>query len=260
MRVPLDWVRTATLVSTLLLMASMLGLVFALSQVLEGHRRLVLVLLVGGLGLWAMSLMVPPWFGWNVQSPPPLGVQALYRTVHGYLTILWAVGLGALVSWIVREKNLLVPVVPLAALIDVLTVLAPRGFVKQVVEKAPEVAEKAMVAVTAVPNVAHEVSHIVPIVLIGVGDFVFLALYAACLYRFGLRTRATAIGLFIVLWLYLVAVAVGIAPSLPALVPMAVVVLAVNWRHFQLSRQEKWASVVVVGAIVAILGILFWRA
>ncbi|MDW8338093.1 MAG: hypothetical protein RMM28_03030, partial [Thermoleophilia bacterium] len=40
---------------------------------------------------------------------------------------------------------------------------------------------------------------------------------------------ATAVALFFVLWAYLVVVMLGVAAALPALVPMAVVVLAVNW-------------------------------
>ncbi len=259
-RVPLDWVRYATLVSTLLLMASVLGLVFSGARLLEARRGLVLVFLIGGLLLWVGVLMMPIWLGWNAQNLPPVSMQVLARCLHGYLTIIWAIGLGALVSWVVREKNLLVPIVPLAALIDTLTVLAPGGFVKQVIEKAPEVAEKATVAIPAVPTPAQEVQRIVPVAVIGAGDFVFLALYAVCLYRFGLRTRATAIGLFLVLWLYLMVVVLEVAPALPALVPMAVVVLAVNWRQFQLSRQEKWASLIVVAVVVGLLGILFWRA
>jgi len=78
-------------------------------------------------------------------------------------------------------------------------------------------------------------------------NFIFLALYAACLIRFGLRVRATLIGLFVALWVYLALVlwvlpALGIAPRLPALVPMALVTLALNWRAFRGGRKSPAKS------------------
>ncbi|MER3403145.1 MAG: hypothetical protein C4336_09375 [Armatimonadota bacterium] len=258
-RVPLEWVRPATLISTLLWMAVVLGMLSSLARSLERRRWLSPMLLVGGVGLWGLSLQIPHWLGWSAQTMLPFWVHVLWRGISGYFLILGAVGLGALVSWVVREKNLLVPAIPLAAAIDTLTVFAPKGAVRQIAEKAPEVIEKASVAITASPTAVGEVTQIVPIALIGVGDFVFLTLYLACLYRFGLRVRATAIGLFAVLWLYLMVVAVGIMPALPGLVPMAVVVLAVNWREFQLSRQEKLASVLTMTAVLGLIGWLFWR-
>ncbi|CUU36185.1 hypothetical protein GXSOP10_122181 [Armatimonadetes bacterium GXS] len=258
-QVPLEWVRPATLVSTLFWMATVLGLLFSLARLLESRRWLAPVLLAGGVMAWALSLQIPAWLGWSAQHTPPMWAQAVWRGGSGYFLMLGAVGLGAIVSWVIREKNLLVPAVPLAAAIDVLTVLAPEGAVRQTVEKAPEVVEKASVAITAAPSVAGEVARVMPIALIGVGDFVFLTLYLTCLYRFGLRVRATAIGLFLVLWLYLMVVAFGVVPALPGLVPMALVVLGVNWREFQLSRQEKVASLLTVGMVLGLIGWLFWR-
>jgi hypothetical protein len=258
-QVPLEWVRPATLVSTLFWMATVLGLLFSLARLLESRRWLAPVLLAGGVMAWALSLQIPAWLGWSAQHTPPMWAQAVWRGGSGYFLMLGAVGLGAIVSWVIREKNLLVPAVPLAAAIDVLTVLAPEGAVRQIVEKAPEVVEKASVAITAAPSVAGEVARVMPIALIGVGDFVFLTLYLTCLYRFGLRVRATAIGLFLVLWLYLMVVAFGVVPALPGLVPMALVVLGVNWREFQLSRQEKVASLLTVGMVLGLIGWLFWR-
>lgn len=258
-QVPLEWVRPATLVSTLFWMATVLGLLFSLARLLESRRWLAPVLLAGGVMAWALSLQIPAWLGWSAQHTPPMWAQAVWRGGSGYFLMLGAVGLGAIVSWVIREKNLLVPAVPLAAAIDVLTVLAPEGAVRQIVEKAPEVVEKASVAITAAPSVAGEVARVMPIALIGVGDFVFLTLYLTCLYRFGLRVRATAIGLFLVLWLYLMVVAFGVVPALPGLVPMALVVLGVNWREFQLSRQEKVASLLTVGMALGLIGWLFWR-
>ncbi|MEN3000770.1 MAG: hypothetical protein ABDI19_02880 [Armatimonadota bacterium] len=252
-RVPIGWVWIGTLLSTLALMASMLGLVFSLARMCEARRWLVFVLLGGGATALVLWFFLPAWWGVSPSRPLPLALAVFYRAFHGYLLILTAIGLGSLLSRLIRDRNLLVPVAPFAALVDAITVLTPMGFVKQMVEKAPAVVERAAVAVMTAPAAAPTVERVVPIVLMGVGDFVFLTLYAACLYRFGLRTGATAIALFFVLWAYLVVVMLGVAAALPALVPMAVVVLAVNWREFRLSRQELLASLLVVGGTAALL-------
>ncbi|GBC91660.1 hypothetical protein HRbin15_00114 [bacterium HR15] len=252
-RVPIGWVWIGTLVSTLALMASMLGLVFTLARACEARRWLAAALLSGGATAFIVWLLLPTWLGVSSSHRFPPSIAVPYRAIHGYLLILTAIGLGCLMSRLIREKNLLVPVVPFAALVDAITVMTPVGFVKRVMESAPAVVERATVAVMTAPTSAPTVERVVPIVLMGVGDFVFLALYAACLYRFALRAFATAIGLFFVLWAYLVIVMLGVANALPALVPMAVVVLAVNWREFRLTRQELWASLLVVGATATLL-------
>lgn len=250
------------LLTTLLLMATLLGLVFAWAHATEQVKWLAPVMLVGGVGAWWLWGMTPLLLGWSRENPPAEISFGVYRAMHGYLLMLAAVGLGATLSKLIREKNLLAPVIPFAAMVDMLTVLTPGGFVKQVMEKAPEIVEQASVAVMAAPNAPEAVARLTPIAIIGAGDFIFLALYAACLIRFGLRVRATMIGLFVALWVYLglvlwVLPALGVAPRLPALVPMAIVTLAINWRAFQLSRQETIASVVVTTLALGIIAWLF---
>ncbi len=247
------------LLTTLLLMATLLGLVFAWAGETERVKWLAPAMLIGGIVAWLGWNALPTLLGWSRANPPTELVAGIYRAVHGYLLMLAAVGLGTTLSKLIREKNLLVPVIPFAAMVDVLTVLAPSGFVKQVMEKAPEVAERAALAVMAAPNAPEVSARLTPIAIIGAGDFVFLALYAACLIRFGLRVRATMIGLFLALWIYLGLVLLGIALRLPALVPMAIVTLALNWRSFQLSRQEAIASVLVISIAVAVIAWLFVR-
>lgn len=247
------------LLTTLLLMATLLGLVFAWAGETERVKWLAPAMLIGGIVAWLGWNTLPTLLGWSRANPPTELVAGIYRAVHGYLLMLAAVGLGTTLSKLIREKNLLVPVIPFAAMVDVLTVLAPSGFVKQVMEKAPEVAERAALAVMAAPNAPEVSARLTPIAIIGAGDFVFLALYAACLIRFGLRVRATMIGLFLALWIYLGLVLLGVALRLPALVPMAIVTLALNWRSFQLSRQEAIASVLVISIAVAVIAWLFVR-
>ncbi|MCS7209265.1 MAG: hypothetical protein NZ874_06805 [Fimbriimonadales bacterium] len=252
------------LLTTLLLMATLLWLVFAWARETESRKWLAPAMLAGGVAAWWAWSMLPVQLGWSRENPPPELLFGVYRALHGYLLMAAAVGLGATLSKLIRERNLLAPVIPFAAMVDMLTVLTPSGFVKQVMEKAPEVVERASVAVMAAPNAPEAVARLTPIAIIGVGDFIFLALYAACLIRFGLRVRATMIGLFVALWVYLglvlwVLPALGIPPRLPALVPMAIVTLAINWRAFQLSRQETIASLVVTTLALGIIAWLFTR-
>lgn len=252
------------LFTTLLLMATLLWLVFAWAHETEKAKWLAPVMLVGGVAAWWAWGWLPALLGWSRENPPMELTLGFYRAMHGYLLMAAAVGLGTTLSKLIREKNLLAPVIPFAAMVDMLTVLTPGGFVKQVMEKAPEVAERASLAVMAAPNAPEAVARLTPIAIIGAGDFIFLALYAACLIRFGLRVRATMIGLFLALWVYLglalwVLPALGIPPRLPALVPMAIVTLAINWRSFQLSRQETVASVVVTTLALGIIAWLFTR-
>jgi len=256
--------RTRELRFWALLMASLLHLVFAWAHEAERVRWLAPAMLVGGLAAWLGWNALPTLLSWSRANPPSELALGVYRAMHGYLLMAAAVGLGATLAKLIREKNLLAPVIPFAAMVDMLTVLTPGGFVKQVMEKAPEVAEKASVAVMAAPNAPEATARLTPIAIIGVGDFIFLALYAACLIRFGLRVRATLIGLFVALWVYLALVlwvlpALGIAPRLPALVPMALVTLALNWRAFQLSRQEAVASVVVIALALGLIAWVFTR-
>ncbi|MFN7018894.1 MAG: hypothetical protein ACK4RG_06420 [Fimbriimonadales bacterium] len=252
------------LLSTLLFMATLLWLVFVWAAESERTPWLAPLLLVGGVAMWRAWGWLPQLLGWSHAHPPTELAFGLYRAMHGYLLVAAAVGLGATLSKLIREKNLLAPVIPFAAMVDMLTVLTPGGFVKQVMEKAPEIAERASVAVMAAPSAPEAAARLTPIAVIGVGDFIFLALYAACLIRFGLRVRATMIGLFLALWVYLglvlwVLPALGIAPRLPALMPMALVTLAINWRSFQLSRQETIASFVVTMLALGIIAWLFTR-
>lgn len=255
---------SGVLLSTLLLMATLLGLVFAWARESERLGWLAPAMLLGGLVAWLGWSALPTVLGWTPQNRPSEFALGGYRAMHGYLLMAAAVGLGATLAKLIREKNLLAPVIPFAAMVDMLTVLTPGGFVKQVMEKAPEVAERASVAVMAAPNAPQATAKLTPIAIIGVGDFIFLALYAACLIRFKMRVRATMVGLFIALWVYLglalwVLPMLGLAPRLPALVPMAAVTLALNWRSFQLSRQESIASVVVIALALSVIAFLFTR-
>jgi hypothetical protein len=93
---------------------------------------------------------------------------------------------------------------------------------------------------------------------VGMADFVFLALFFACVYRFDLYLKRTFVALVILLTAALFfAMRVGV---IPALAPMALAFVAANFRRFKLSRAELQAMV-AAGAIVLVLALgLVWLA
>lgn len=257
LRAPLEHVFTASVVATLAFLAVQLGLVAALSRFGKDAPAGLGLLLTGILMLVGLRLMAE--VGWIASDPRSKAPMFPIPSALTNLSMtLAAVGLGRLVSLIIREPGLLAPVVPLAALIDVLTVYAPGGFVKKAIENNPQLT--ATLTVKA-PQVATEQDFgtVTAFALIGVADLVFLSLFVVCLYKFGLKARLTLSLMFVALILYMAAVLLGTPLRLPALVPMAVVLLAVNWRQLRLTRQEAWMSVVVCAACAGLIAFLFWR-
>ncbi|MCW5933671.1 MAG: hypothetical protein KIT45_05120 [Fimbriimonadia bacterium] len=260
--VPLSWVSVGTALTTLLFMPVVIMLAVSLTRWGEAWWSGP-VMLAAGLFCWQLMLRLPEAMGWFPPPPPHQKPDWLvpfifYRGVFSLTLLIAAVGLGRTIALAIREKNLLAPVVPFSAIVDMLTVFSPGGFVKQMLQNAPEVVAKASVAVPAAGAVVRQ--DIAPTAIIGVGDFIFLAMYAACLHKFQMRTKPTILGFIGVLTLYLwMVLFIPGFTKLPALVPMAAVFLIVNWREFQLNRSEKIASIAVVLLATGIIAYLFWR-
>ena len=98
-----------------------------------------------------------------------------------------------------------------------------------------------------------------PVLTVGMADFLFLAFFFACVFRFDLNFRATFVTLFILLTLSLFFVALD--RPIPALAPMALGFVAVNFRRFQLSRAELQAmgAAAAIVLVVASVFIFFVR-
>lgn len=258
--VPVEWVKVGTALSTLLLLALQIGLVATWTR--SDKLWLGPLLLLGGALAWGFLIGFNLLLGWF----PPQGIPSskesaflLYQSLRSYFLILAAVGLGRTLALLIREPNLLVPVVPFAAIVDILTVFAPAGVVHQLLEKRPAFVQLLSVPIPSVGSVPV-FKQLTPVVLIGLGDFVFLGLYFACLYRFRLRERPTLVGMYLGLVVYLLLLLlVPRIDRLPALVPMAIVFLGVNWRHFRLTRGELISSAVITALASALLGWYFWR-
>jgi len=169
--------------------------------------------------------------------------------------IVWAAFLGRLVSRVIREGKLLLPVAVVASVADIFTVFW--GVVAHVTETAPEVAEtfSASAPVAAPPEVA------VPILsAVGIGDFLFLALFLAVALRYSMQPAKT---MWATLAVMLVAPAafylVPNAPGMPGLPFISAAALWANWPYLRFTREEKRA-LAFSGALVAAVATGLWVA
>jgi hypothetical protein len=190
----------------------------------------------------------------------PIG---LFVSVSQTGLLIWCLGLAAALSLAIRDRNMLVPMAIFLALFDIWLVFVPEGPVGQVARGNQT--QLAQIAFTVPkPVAAPTMGAPTALAYIGPADFLFMAMFFCAICRFQLRYAATARWMAPVLAGYL-AIAlltpnVSIGPirlgALPALVPIAAVVMVVNFREFKLSRDEKQTTIAL--AIIGI-AVLAWR-
>jgi hypothetical protein len=226
------------------------ALALLLSLILFTALPLALTAAVTGLRLTWISLLVGfavcagAWAATRVWSPrSPLADLSL---------ILAAIFFGLNVARLVREPNLLLPVLATAAVVDLWGVYY--GPVAKVVQRAPEVVEQ----VTARAPVFRPAAGGTPLTpLVGVGDFIFLAILLGCVYRCGMNVRGT-LGLTAAFtFLGLLGVSL-LNVRLPGLVFMGLAGILANRQYFRFSREEKFALLYASAALLGVLGLLWW--
>jgi len=192
----------------------------------------------------------------------PVAVETVLG-ISDTLMVLAASMLGLAVSHIIREPNILAPAALFAALADFAVVSL---WIPRVMEVAPQALSTVAVHVPQV-GAKPTPTGLRPIGIIGPADFVFLAFYFACVWRFGMAAQATYIWMVIALagYMFFQNVVGALTPRfmdavdmLPGLVPMAVVLLIVNRKYFRFSREEKRAMAVVALLVVGIIAFAFW--
>ncbi len=203
-----------------------------------------------------------------ISTMTKMELHPVAATLVPYLLIVTGVFGGRLLSRLIREWNMLLPVGLISALIDFWGVYW--GPVSMATEQASEAVSGMATAATAAAAVPDEVVNQVPETLrflvnlqppqnIGLGDFVFTAFFLACALRAWNSDRRTAWGIFTGLLLASILMAVegttlfGIDirfDYLPGLVFICAGVLLANATRWTLSRQE-WA---MTGVLVALLG------
>ena len=199
------------------------------------------------------------WHGWATVWPVFLRYARLLRHVMGLkeLLLMWfAACIGVGISRLVREMKMLLPIASVLAFVDIYAVLGG-GIVHQAVSGKSQLAKTAMSALTVqLPSTKAEAGSAPIPLLIGFADFLFIALFFACFRRFGVPAWRTFVALCALLSVYMAVVAYTDMP-LPALVPIAIVIIGMNLRQFRYERSESFA-LLYAALLVFVIGGVFW--
>lgn len=226
------------------------GVALGISLCMAGICALPLVLIRIAPGLFAGA----GWGGFFRLYGRMLAVPGLY----GLLLVWFAASVGALLSKVVREVKMLLPMSLVLACVDLYVVFGG-GLVTQATQGTSPVAAHAMRALTVTLPTVRTSTGAPPMQLAaGFADFMFVALFFACFAKFGVPSRRTFFALCAVLSGYMLIV-MWTQTSLPALVPIAVVVIGMNLRRFRFERSEAFAMLYAGLLVAAILG-GFWYA
>lgn len=182
--------------------------------------------------------------------------------------IVWCMGVGAALAGLMKDRNMLLPIAVFLALFDVWLVFAPEGLVNTALTTghAPIALESVALSIpkVATSGAAPTNGYAQNLAYVGPADLLFLGMFFASLYRFGMRPRQTFLAIVPVLIVYLAVVLrfgeVEIGPirlgALPALLPIGLTVLWINRREFRLIRDEK---IITIALIVIGIPFVAWR-
>ncbi|MBU0606254.1 MAG: hypothetical protein KKI08_00155 [Armatimonadetes bacterium] len=210
--------------------------------------------LVACLGLWHATGL---WAEYLKQLRPVLGAA------EGLLFLGACVFFGRLLSLIVRERNMMLPVAVIAGLADIFTVFfGPTG---EALEHVPSLVQKLSVGIPQIGSAtgAQGGAGLSHIATAGLGDFVFLTFFLVGVCRFGLRARGTFWAIFGVTLVGMAGVL--LLPRLPAapLLPFIVTgFLIANAGAFALTRTEKLHTAIAIvffAVLMAVAALLMHR-
>jgi len=159
---------------------------------------------------------------------------------------------GLLVARIIRHANMLGPIGAMVALIDIWGVLFG-GIVSQLLtnKHTQNVAHHAMASGPKLGAAASKFHLELP--AIGIGDYLFLALFLGVLVRFRMNWRASAIWMWAGVSLALLAIVLlPFVPALPGLLFLGAGAVLPNLRYFKFTREERFA-LLYAGVFVLIL-------
>lgn len=177
-------------------------------------------------------------------------------TARPLFLLMAAVFAGQIVARLVTSPNMLGPVCVIVALIDIWGVLFS-GPVSRIMEKAPQVAAKAMASVPAVGAAATTGNiHVEPL-QIGVGDYLFLGLLFAALHLNGMNWRGAIRWVTPLVALGLIGVFIFQIP-LPGLLFIGLGIAIPNLRYFEYTREEKFALLYAsIFVVILTVGVYF---
>lgn len=238
--VPVEFLRIGSIISSVLFVSLPIALIFVACgfrwSPLSAGISLLCSLVFFGVCYWLLRERI--------------GEIALVGALNQLAVLGWASSLGILIATSLRDKNLIFPISLVLVTVDLIAVFAPSGTVKQALSS-----EKGKAIFDAVSFKIPQFGHAAPFAQIGPADFLFIAMFFALMYRFGMRTRETALAMIPTLVVYLL-VALMVGP-LPALVPVGLVVLIVNRKEFSMSRAEKGMTLGVGIVCVSVLIYMF---
>lgn len=201
-----------------------------------------------------MQPLVAELRGSRAQPSTAQMLQILLATTFTDLAILvTAVCAGNLAARMIKSPNMIGPVCVVIALIDIWGVLFG-GIVSQMMEKTPEIAEKAMTKGPLIGAASTSASnYAIPLPSIGVGDYLFTGLLLSVLIIHNLNWRAAMNWIAPLVCVTLLSISFGLIPgALPGLVPIALGAAIPNLGVFRYTREEKFA-LVYAGVFVLIL-------
>ncbi|MCW5937144.1 MAG: hypothetical protein KIT11_07555 [Fimbriimonadaceae bacterium] len=196
---------------------------------------------------------------------PRVGLATVFVQALAQLGLMvWTLGLGAFLAQLIREKNLILPVALFLAGFDAFLIFNPASPTTALIQGRPEFFRSVAMDVPALKVATPEAettARVEPIAFVGPADLFFIATFLVCLFKFKMRVKETARWLVPVLAVYLVVVLLPIGLGmLPALVPIGATVLLVNRREFQLTGEERAATIGVGLLALALAGFGIYRA
>ena len=194
--------------------------------------------------LWVLFARLAAPYG---PHPPVLLTFAL-----GFAVTLGCTFLGILLSRIIREPNVLLPVAIVAMPIDFLGAMTPIGFTQHMVAKHPDFVKHVSVPVPGVGSATHY-GGLAPIGFIGPGDVLFVAFFFAVVLRLHMNVRGTFWWIYGLLTATMLFVLSPWGFNIAALVPMGAAVLIANFRYFKLRREEVFATLYAGLLIIALV-------
>ena len=199
----------------------------------------LLTLLFAALFL-ALLFFVYPHKSWTAAVNAPLFI--LTPLLRGLTITLSCTFFGVLLSRIIREPNVLLPVALVAMPIDYLGAMTSIGFTQNAVTQNPRLVQALSVPVPAVGGSAQHHGALHPIGFIGPGDVLFMAFFFAVVLRLNMNVRGTFWWIYGLLTATMLYVLLPQSLNVAALVPMGLAVLIANFSYFKLKREEVFAT------------------
>jgi hypothetical protein len=254
------------------------GLLVGIPQVSFGKVTelvsILATLVFTALSVWLVAQAAPLRLGWPAELAGMIVAGGLWQAADwgagkGDLARLYAgaassvafIGLcvlgGRLLSRLLRDRNILLPVAVVAILADIFTVaIGPTG---KALEHAPKLVEKFSVGLPAAGSAAGRqgVKGLAMLATMGIGDFVFLALFLTAAARFGfpLSRGGKLIAGLVCLALAAFFLLPPVIPGIPLLPFIAGGFLIAYARRFRLSRTERqallWGGLFLAALLVA---------